>query len=141
MQPKWKLVEKIETKVKTIETRFYKLKAKPWNLVKVGESIFFKESGKSIYLKAKVLKVEQYENLDLASSLKLIATAGKANIGITSKEMEIIMEAHLTGKKYAILIWLTEVEKVEPFNISKAGFGAMASWICVENIEKVKILI
>lgn len=42
MQPKWKLVEKIETKVKTIETRFYKLKAKPWNLVKVGESIFSK---------------------------------------------------------------------------------------------------
>lgn len=87
------------------------------------------------------MKVAQYENLNLTSSLRLIEEIGKERIGITTIEMENEIENHLKDKKYAILIWLTEVEKVEPINISKAGFGAMASWICVEDIEKVKILI
>ncbi len=41
-------------------------------------------------------------------------------------------------KKYCMLIFLKNPQKVEPFEIDKTGFGAMSAWITVDDISKIK---
>ena len=42
------------------------------------------------------------------------------------------------NKRYCILIFLKNPEKIKTFNINKKGFGIMSAWITVENINKIK---
>ena len=37
-----------------------------------------------------------------------------------------------------MLIFLKSPVEIKPFEISKAGFGAMSAWITVDNILKIK---
>jgi hypothetical protein len=41
-------------------------------------------------------------------------------------------------KRFCILIYLKHVQRVVPFEINKQGFGAMASWISVDNVSRLK---
>ena len=41
------------------------------------------------------------------------------------------------NKRYCMLIFIKNPEQVKPFDIDKKGFGAMASWICVDDINKL----
>jgi len=36
------------------------------------------------------------------------------------------------------LVFLEKVKKIKPFQIDKAGFGAMAAWLTVGDLEKIK---
>jgi hypothetical protein len=42
------------------------------------------------------------------------------------------------NKEYCILIFLKNVRPTKPFKIDKRGFGAMAAWITVDNISKIR---
>lgn len=42
-------------------------------------------------------------------------------------------------KKYCILVFLSDPQKVKPFEIDKSGFGAMCAWIIVEDINTIKL--
>lgn len=44
------------------------------------------------------------------------------------------------NKKYCLLIFLKNPEKVEPFEINKTGFGMMSAWLTAENIDKTVIV-
>jgi hypothetical protein len=44
------------------------------------------------------------------------------------------------GKRYLVLIEISEVESIEPFRIDKSDFGNMDDWLPVEQIEKVRIM-
>src|SRR3989338_7670365 len=39
---------------------------------------------------------------------------------------------------YVTLIFIKDVQEITPFEINKKGYGLMAAWITVENIEKLK---
>jgi hypothetical protein len=41
-------------------------------------------------------------------------------------------------KKYCLLIFLDHPELIESFEIDKTGYGAMAAWIRVDNINQIK---
>lgn len=127
-----KLLQKIASGEKTIESRWYKFKRNPWNKIKLGETIYFKDSGEPVTFKAKVEKVLQFENLTLENVRKIIEKYGKA-IGFTGK----INYSNYADKKYCILLFLKNVEKVNPFQINKKGYGLMSAWICVEDIDKI----
>ena len=44
------------------------------------------------------------------------------------------------SKNYCILIFLTKPRKVEkPFGIDKTGYGISLAWMCVEDIEQIKV--
>ena len=62
---------------KTIESRWYVNRINPWNKVKKGDTVHFKESGCPVTIKACVSKVLQYENLDRKTNLKIIQDYGK----------------------------------------------------------------
>ncbi len=50
----WKMIPKIISGEKSIESRWCQTKKSPWDRAKVGDIIFFKNSGKPITAKAKI---------------------------------------------------------------------------------------
>lgn len=134
MKKKWKLIPKILDGSKTIESRWYVNRIKPWNSLKIGEKIYFKNSGEPITACAEVSQVLQFEKLD-KQLFETIMKKYADDIGLINKEYN----KYYQSKNYCILIFLKNAKQVEPFNISKEGFGSACAWMCVENIKEIKI--
>lgn len=135
MKKSWHLTEKILTGEKTIESRWYKTKHKPWDKIKVNDTIFFKDTGNPVTIKANVAKVIQFSNLNKDLITKILNTYGHDD-GINKNEIPIYKKM-FKDKKYCILIFLRNVNKIEPFQINKKGFGNMAAWITIDDIQKI----
>ena len=136
MNKKWRLIPKILSGKKTIESRWYKFRRDPWNNVAKGETVYFKNSGEAVSAKAKVFKVEQFEHLD-ESKIRTILETYSQEIGFEKNKVEENTEFY-KGKKYCILMWLEKAEAVSPFEINKSGFGIGAAWISVDKVERIK---
>jgi ASC-1-like (ASCH) protein len=136
MKKSWGLTEKIRKGEKKIESRWYKTKRNPWNNIKKGDNVYFKDSGEPITLKAGVGKVLQFSNLSL-KSIKEILDRYAQSAGIEKEKIPEFFK-RFKDKKYCILVFLKNCEEVQPFNIDKTGFGNMAAWIAVKNIGLLK---
>jgi len=137
MKKSWGLTEKILNGEKKIESRWYKAKCAPWDRIKSGDIVFFKDSGCSVSIKAEVEKVVQFSDLTPEKVKEILAKYGDAD-GIEKEKIPEFFEK-FKDKKYCLLIFLKNHQKIEPFEINKKGFGAMAAWITVEDIEKIRI--
>lgn len=133
----WHLLDKIASGGKTIESRWYKFRYPPWDKVRPSDTLWFKDSGEPVVLKARVTKVLQFENLD-ESKIKKIREKYARRLGLSKKQVSMIRD-YFQGKKYCILIFFDNVKRVRPFKIDKRGFGSAAAWLVVDNIEKVRI--
>lgn len=134
MNKSWKLIPKIVSGEKSIESRWYQTKRTPWDKVSVGDTIFFKNAGELIIAKATVEEVIQFEIEDVNDEVRIVQKYGK-EICLTESD------PNKWGKlyKYCILMRLKNPEMLDvPFQINKKGFGAGVAWITVPNIEKVK---
>jgi hypothetical protein len=137
MKKSWKLTDKILRGEKIIESRWYVTKRKPWNNIKRGETIYFKDSGEPITLKTEVGSVIQFDNLNPRKVLAILKKYGRDD-GI---ENDTIAEFYqiFKNKKYCILIYLKNPSTIPPFEINKAGFGAMSAWLTVDRVSKIKV--
>lgn len=135
MKSSWNLIPKILAKEKTIESRWYKAKFAPWNRIRAGETIYFKNSGQPVTAKATVGKVLQFENLAREKIEEIIQRHGDA-IGLRNKNISEWV-ANKAGKKYCILVFLKNAEGIVPFDIDKKGFGNAVAWLCVEDVKKI----
>src|SRR3989344_3426476 len=131
LSKKKKLLNKIISGEKTIESRWYKFKRDPWNKIKAGDIIFFKDSGEPVTVKADVDRVLQFD-LEHKKKEEIMEEFGKA---IGHKEKYVFPKDY--DKKYCILICLKNVKEIEPFGINKNGYGLMSAWICVDNISEI----
>ena len=129
-----KLIAKILSGEKTIESRWYVNRICPWDRINVGDTVYFKDSGEPATVKANVSKVLQFKNLSPRSVKNILQTHGK-EIGMEPSEKNIQEGA---AKNYCILIFLEDARKIEPFKIDKTGYGLMSAWITVDNINKIK---
>ncbi|MBU0667463.1 MAG: hypothetical protein ABIC91_02385 [Nanoarchaeota archaeon] len=127
-----KLLEKIICGEKTIESRWYTHKKTPYHKIKPGEVIYFKESGKPVTVKAKVSQTLFFDELNKEKIKSIIQEYG-VKICITQE-----YSSKLECKNYCTLIFLENIQKIEPFNINKRGYGNMAAWITVESINQIK---
>ncbi len=136
MKKSWKLTRKILSGEKKIESRWYSQKRAPWDKIKEGGIVYFKDSGDTVSINAEVEKVLQFADLTPEKAKEILKKYGK-EIGI-----EDIAEAaeRYKNKKYCLLIFLKNPQKVKPFWISKKGFGMMSAWISVEAIDNIKIV-
>ena len=121
---------------KTIETRWYRNKYRPWNQIEKGDAIYFKDSGGPVTVKAVVAKVEQYSDLDESKRNELLSKYTQEDLGTTEIMPEIL--EYVKGKRYCIIVHLKNPKEIRPFNIDKSEYGAMASWLIVDDIEKIK---
>lgn len=117
---------------KTIESRWYKNKINPWNNIKIGDKVFFKQTGDNVTAVATVAKVIQIDSLNEAKFKEII---DKYNDKILLRDTSYHF---YKDKRYAILIFLKNPHAVKPFRIDKRGFGSSCAWLCVDNINKIK---
>lgn len=136
MRKSWGLTQKIISKEKKIESRWYINKYPPWNKIKQGEIVYFKDSGEPVSLKTEVEKIMQFENLSPDKVMEILKEYGRDD-GITEDKVDFYYNL-FKNKRYCMLIFLKNPEKINSFDINKKGFGIMASWICVDDINRIK---
>lgn len=139
MKKSWGLTEKILRGEKTIESRWYKCKCKPWNAIVSGDTVYFKNAGESVTMKAQVSKVVQFADLSPKRVQEILDEYG-GDDGIEKTKIPEFFE-RFKNKRYCILIFLKNPVKTKPFEIDKIGFGAMSAWITVDVISRIKILV
>jgi ASC-1-like (ASCH) protein len=135
MKKSWKLIPKILSGEKTIESRWYQTRRTPWNRVGVGDRLFFKNSGELVSVSADVAEVLQFEIQTIKDAQKIVTDYG-AEICMTNSNAEDWAPL----PKYCILLRLTNPKRLsESFQIDKQGFGSSTAWITVENIQKIRL--
>lgn len=139
MRKSWGLTQKILSGEKKIESRWYSVKYKPWNSIREGETVYFKDSGEPVTMKAEVSRVMQFADLTPEKVKSILTEYGKDD-GIEKGKIPEYFEK-FKNKKYCMLIFLKNPVAIERFEIDKSGFGAMSAWITVDTIDKIKRLI
>ena len=138
MRSDWNLIPKILAGEKKIESRWYKAKTAPWNNIAQGDTVYFKDAGKPVTAKAEVEKVLQFENYSDTTLREIINQyGGIGGINFVSNPKEVFLWAQ--ERKYCILMFLKNPQRVEPFQIDKNGYGNACAWMCVGDVEKVRI--
>ena len=135
MKKSWKLIDKIVSGGKTIESRWYKTRRAPFGKIKPEDIIYFKDSGEPVTARATVQNVLQFSDLNQATITKLLKKYGKR---IGSEYVPGLAEQY-ADKKYCILIFLTNPKFITPFRIDKTGYGNPNAWLCVNDISKIKL--
>lgn len=131
-------MEKLLDGRKTIESRWYKVKVAPWDRIKKGDVIYFKNSGELVSAIANVTKVLQFENLNTKMIREILNEYGK-DICLEIPDPNNPLPEFYVGRKYCILIFLKNVRKVpSPFDIDKTGYGNAAAWLVTEDISILK---
>ena len=136
MKKSWGLTQKILTGQKKIESRWYDTKRSPWDKIRAGDAVYFKDSGEPVSVKAEVEKVIQLSNLNPALVKEILLKYGKNN-GLGVDGIPGFFEI-VKNKKCCILVFLENPQRIEPFDIDKSGFGMMCAWISVDNINNIK---
>lgn len=135
MKPAWRLIAEILAGRKTIESRWYVRKSAPWDTVKAGDTVYFKDSGGPIIAKAMVIGVMQLELPKVEDVIQVVERYGDA-IGLPNRDPRTWERM----PKYCILIGLINPEPVVPFQVSKEGFGSGDAWLTVPDISQLKIM-
>ena len=138
MRKSWGLTDKILDGQKKIESRWYSVKYRPWDKIKAGETVYFKDSGEPVRIKAEVSRAMQFADLTPKKVKEILDDYGKDD-GIKNEKIPEFFE-RFKDKKYCLLIFLKNPIGIKPFEIDKTGFGAMSSWITIDDIAKIKKL-
>lgn len=138
MNPKWKLIPKILSWEKTIESRRYMMKVAPRNKIHPGDMVYFKDAGKEVTVKVQVEKVVQFERYSEDQLKKILKEYwGNWWIAFHSPLPEVFERAK--PKKYCILMFLKHPKKITPFQIDKTWYGISCARITLPDIEKIRI--
>lgn len=137
MKKSWGLLPKILAGEKTVESRWFKTKRIPWDKVKAGDTLWFKNAGEPVSLKVIITKVLQFSNLNNKRKDEIIKKYGESDLGLSGPIPKEIAD-YFENKNYCLLVFFKDVEAVKPFKINKKGFGAMTAWISIEDIVKIK---
>lgn len=137
MKKSWGLTDKILSGQKKIESRWYSVRCRPWNRIKEGDVVYFKDTGSPVKIRAKVSKVLQFDNLTPGKVKRILKEYGKKD-GIDKRNLSIFYDL-FKDKRYCMLIFLKDPKRVKPFYVNKKGFGLMSAWITVKNINEIKI--
>lgn len=121
------LIPRILNGRKKIESRWSKNKIAPWDKVKPNDTVYFKNSGGPVIAKAAVSKVLQFDNLNPVKIKKIL------------DKWPLVTYEWAKNKRYCVLIFLKNPHRVISFKINKTGFGSATAWVCVEDINRVKL--
>jgi hypothetical protein len=89
-----------------------------------------------VTVKAEIEKVLQFQSLNPGKIKQILNQYGKA-IGLGIKDIPKFFEL-FKNKQYCLLVFLKNPQQIKPFDIDKKGFGNMAAWICIDNVNKIK---
>ena len=121
----------ILTGQKQIESRFTKTRREPFGQIKTGDKLFLKISSGPVCATATVAAVKSFENL---TPQKIEQIKEEYNHYIQGSN-QIWQSRH--DCKFGLLIWLTNVEPIEPVRIHKKDWRA---WVVLTNKEDFGLL-
>ena len=132
------------------------MRCAPWGRIKKSDTVYFKNSGEPVKIKAKVGKVLQFSNLNPIKIGEILKKYGKDDgISRGSGEQSFCLDGArkncspmplddwhkfyelFKNKKYCLLIFLKNPVKIRPFEINKKGFGMMSAWVTIKNIKQI----
>jgi len=107
----------------------------PYGRVNQNDALFLLENDGSglIRVRAEVNFVLNSDKMDQEQSAKLIADY-EDQLQLTE-----VQRKRWSGKRYLVLIGLTDIEQVAPFGIDKSQYGNMDDWLLVGDIQTVRI--
>jgi len=117
---------------KTIESRFTKTKRSYFGRVLPGDKLFLKESSGPVCATAKVAAVENFENL---TPQQIIEIKQQYNHYIKGSEEYWRSKADC---RFGVLVWLKDVEPIEPVRIRKKDWRAWVVLTVKENFGLLK---
>ncbi len=139
LNPKKAKFEDILSGKKTIESRWYKNKIAPFNVIKEGDIVYFKKTAGEVLGLARVSSIIQVEKPNHNELKNLIKKyGGEGLINLSGDTESIFKWAINKNVNYVILVFLKNVKKIKPFQIDKSGFGNAAAWLCVDDISRIK---
>jgi len=138
MRKSWGLTDKILTGEKTVESRWYKNRSRPWGEIAGGDIIYFKDSGGPVRARAIVNRVLQFSNLTPKKTREILSKHAHQDLGL-EKNISQEIKNYFKNKRYCILVFFSQVQKVKPFNINKAGFGTQTAWLIVDDLASFKL--
>lgn len=134
MDPRWRLIPKILSGEKTIESRWYRTRRAPWDRIAVGDTVWFKDAARPVTARAGVTEVTQCTFAG-AADVQAILDRFWREICFTSADAS----RFAVLPKYAVLIRLVDPQPVRPFAIDKRGFGNAAAWLTVPDISQIQL--
>jgi len=107
----------------------------PYGRVNQNDVLYFINNNADGYVraKAKVKGVLNSEKLTEEESAQLVDRY-QDKLQLTRKQYE-----RWAGKRYLVLIEISDVENIEPFRFDRGNYGNMDDWLPVEQIEKVRL--
>lgn len=107
----------------------------PYGRVNIDDNLYFiRNNGEGVIkAKAKVVDVFNSEKLTKEQSEQIVEK---------NKNRLLISQAMIkrfAGKRYLVLVEVSEVRKVTPFKIDKSEYGNMDDWLPVGDIRKITI--
>jgi ASC-1-like (ASCH) protein len=136
MKKEWGLLPKIISGQKTIESRWLMNQSAPWGNVHEGDTVYFKDAGEPVNVKAKVSHVLELDNLSPQRISDILDFYGEDD-GISEADMPQF-EALFRDKQYCVLIFLEDIKVVEPFHIDKSGFGMQTAWLTCASVRALQ---
>jgi ASC-1-like (ASCH) protein len=133
MNPKWRLIPKILSGEKTIESRWYQTRRAPWDRIAAGDTVWFKDAAKPVTAKASVSEVMQFAFADVRDVEEVLERHWR-DIGFASADVSRFPML----PQYAVLVRLADPQPVPPFSIDKRGFGNANAWLTVPDIARIQ---
>lgn len=128
-------LEKILSSEKSIILRGAAGRKLPYGRVEVGDILYFiRNNGEGlIQAKAQVDNVYNSEKMDKETSASLIEEH------LEDLQLSLAQLKRWSGKRYLVLVTITNPEAIPPFWIDKSDFGNMDDWLPVGEIDSVRI--
>jgi hypothetical protein len=107
----------------------------PYGRVFPGDILYFINNNAEALVKAKGV-VSEVIHSDRMSETESVAFVEEHQdkLKLTADQLK-----RWSGKRYIVLIEVSQVVEVEPFAIDKSRFGNMDDWLPVEDIETVRL--
>jgi ASC-1-like (ASCH) protein len=124
-------LEKIIKGERTLEPVFNREQKAPYKSISIDDTVYFKIKDGFAIAKAKVKKVEHFNNLTPKKATEILEEH-KEEI----KPTNIMLERDIYYK-YATLIWFDKLYEIKPFRVKRDTFKP-SNWCSVEDINKIR---
>jgi hypothetical protein len=126
--------EKLRDGSKTMIIRGAAGRKLPHGRVNKGDVLYFINNNAEGLVKAKALvaSVLNSDKMDPVESIALVKE-NQEKLELSDKQFQ-----KWAGKRYLVLIEVSDFNEIDSFPIDKSGYANMDDWLPVENIESVK---
>lgn len=107
----------------------------PYGRVNTADMLYFMENDGSgdVRARAEVIEVLNSDKMTKEESAALVETH-QESLQLTKEQQK-----RWAGKRYLVLITVSDVQSVDPFSVDRSGYGNMDDWLPVGDIENVRL--